>query len=160
MPEKSLLIVYHSEQQHTMFMALNIGHGAESAGVKVDIVEVERCSVDSLSGYDGLVIGSPTFFSNMSWPVKKLIDESVSLRGKGFLLRGKVGGGFTSTAKREDGVDCLRMIELALELHHRMELVPGVVVTNADSENSIAERCQEYGERLANRILGKNGQPS
>ena len=103
--------------------------------------------------YDGIVIGSPTFFSNMSWKVKKFIDESVSLRTRGYLLEGKVGGAFTSSATIVDGKECLRMIELSMGLHHKMKLIPGLVVTSNETENIIADICQKYGKTIAEKIL-------
>lgn len=153
MSKKRLLIVYHSEQQHTMFMAYSIGRGAENLGIGVDIKEVEKCHPESMVEYDGIVMGSPTFFSNMSWNVKKFIDESASLRTSGFLLDGKAGGAFTSSATIVDGKECIRMIELALGLHHKMKLIPGLVVTSRETENIIADKCQELGEKIAEKIL-------
>lgn len=156
MLKKRLLIVYHSEQQHTMFMAYSIGHGAENRGIIVDIMEVEKCRPESMIEYDGIVVGSPTFFSNMSWNVKKFIDESASLRTSGYLLGGKIGGAFTSSATIVDGEECLRMIELALGLHHKMKLIPGLVVTSKETENNFADKCQEYGEKIAEKIHDEN----
>ena len=130
MLKKRLLIVYHSEHQNTMFMAYSIGRGAKKLGIVVDIKEVEKCRPEFMVEYDGIVIGSPTYFSNMSWKVKKFIDESVSLRTSGYLLEGKVGGAFTSSATIVDGKECLRMIELSMGLHHKMKLIPGLVAVS------------------------------
>jgi NAD(P)H dehydrogenase (quinone) len=134
-------------------MAYNIGHGAESPLVEVDIKEVEKCRPESMLKYDGIIMGSPTFFSNMSWQVKKFIDESFSIRTDGYLLDGKIGGAFTSSATIVDGRECLRMIELALGLHHKMNIISGLVVTSMETENIIAEKCQEYGEKLSEKVL-------
>lgn len=138
-----------------MFMAYSIGREAEKLGISVDIKEVKKCRPESMVEYDGIVLGSPTFFSNMSWKVKKFIDESASLRSSGYLLDGKVGGAFTSSATIVDGKECLRMIEVALGLHHKMKLIPGLVVTSKETENNIADKCQEYGEKIAGKILEK-----
>jgi NAD(P)H dehydrogenase (quinone) len=155
MENKRILIVYHSERGNTMFMAYNIGHGAENSGVEVVITEVEKCKPASMVEFDGVIIGSPTFFSNMSWQVKKFIDESASLRTEDYLLDGKVGGAFTSSAIQNDGRECLRMIMLAIGLHHKMKIIPGIVVESKDTEDHTAKICQEYGEKIARKVLAE-----
>jgi NAD(P)H dehydrogenase (quinone) len=151
--KKRILIIYHSETRRTMFMAFNIAHGAETLGVIVDVKEIEKCNPGSMIEYDGIIIGSPTYFSNMSWQVKKFIDESASLRADGFLLDSRVAGAFTSSANRKDGGVCVRMIELPLGLHHKMRTVSGVVVESMDTESNITETCRKYGEKIAKEIM-------
>ena len=58
-------------------MAYDIGEGAHKWGVDVEVKKVEECQLNELLAADGILIGSPTYFSNVSWQVKKLIDESI-----------------------------------------------------------------------------------
>ena len=101
MRAKRLLIVYYSGTGNTRRMAEEISKGAKQLGIDVDVKRVEDCSVEDLVEADGIVIGSPTYFSNVAWQVKKLIDESISLY-RGRQLKGKVGGCFTSSGTRRD----------------------------------------------------------
>jgi multimeric flavodoxin WrbA len=123
-PGKRLLIFYHSEGARVMFMANQI------------------------------VVGSPTYFSNVSWQIKKIIDETYPLRRGRFRLKGKIGGSFTSSDTKRDAEECIRLIELSLGLHHQMETVPGIIVTRRDTEAEVYERCRAYGDLLADKILG------
>lgn len=134
-------------------MAEEIGKGAEGQGVKVELRRVEDCSLSDLAEADGIVIGSPTYFSNVAWQVKKLVDESIALYRKGHQLGGKVGGCFTSSGTRRDGKDCVRMLRLALGFHHRMKMVPGITRASGDSEVEISEMCRQYGKEIARQIL-------
>ena len=150
---KRLLITYYTGTGNTKRMAEEIGRGAERLGVKVEVKRVEECRLNDLVEADGIVIGSPTYFSNVAWQVKKLIDESIALYRREHQLRDKVGGCFTSSGSRRDGKDCIRMLELALGLHHRLKIVPGIIRASGDSEEEVSQMCQKYGTEIARQIL-------
>jgi len=150
---KRLLIIYYSEKGGTKRMAEEIEKGAEKLGVKADVKRVEECTLDDLAEADGIAIGSPTYFSNVAWQVKKLIDESIVLYRKDHQLRDKVGGCFTSSGTRKDGMDCVRMLELAFGLHHRMKMANGIVKASGDRDEEVAKTCQKYGTEIAKKIL-------
>ena len=153
-PRKRLLVFYHSEGARVMFMANQIGESARERGIDVDVKMVEEADVESLVGYDGIVVGSPTYFSNVSWRIKKFIDETYPLRRGKFRLKGKIGGCFTSSDTRRDAEECIRLIELSLGLHHQMEVVPGIIVTRPDTEAEAYDMCRAYGDLIADKILG------
>ncbi|MCD6529378.1 flavodoxin family protein [Candidatus Bathyarchaeota archaeon] len=149
---KKLLIVYYTGTGNTGRMAEEVAKGAESLGVKVELKRVEECRLSDLLEADGIVVGSPTYFSNVAWQIKKLIDESIELyRGK--QLKGKVGGCFTSSGTRRDGKDCIRMLELAFGFHHEMKIVPGIVRASGDDEEETSKTCRRYGMEIAKQIL-------
>lgn len=150
---KRLLVVYYTGKGSTKRMAEEIGKGAERLGVEVEVKSVGECGLSDLAEADGIVIGSPTYFSNVAWQVKKLIDESIALYRKGNQLRGKVGGCFTSSGTRRDGKDCIRMLELTLGFHHKLKMVPGIIRSPGDREEEVSEMCQQYGMEIAKQIL-------
>lgn len=153
---RKLLIVYYSGGGNTKRMAEAIGKRAESEGVTVDVKRVEDCTLNDLVEADGIAIGSPTYFSNVAWQVKKLIDGSILLYRKSRQLRHKVGGCFTSSGTLRDGRDCIRMMELAFGLHHGLKMVPGIIRVSGDSEEVTSRMCQEYGKELAQKVLEAN----
>jgi NAD(P)H dehydrogenase (quinone) len=150
---RRLLIVYYSESGNTKRMAEEIGRGAGRNGVDVELKKVEDCNVNDLLEPDGIVIGSPTYFSNVAWQVKKLIDESITLYNNGRQLKNKIGGFFTSTGTQRDGKDCVRMLELAFGFHHKLQVIRGIVGVSDGREEEISEMCQQYGEEIARKIL-------
>ncbi len=154
MPEKRLLVLYHSEGARVMFMANQIGERARERGIDIDVRMVDEVDVERLVDYDGVVVGSPTYFSNVSWQIKKVIDETYPLRRGKFRLKGKIGGSFTSSDTRRDAEDCIRLIELSLGLHHQIEMVPGIIVTRRDTEADAYDLCRAYGDLIADKILG------
>lgn len=147
-----LLITYYSASGHTQTLAEAIAQGASHEGLEVVVRRVEECQVEELTEFDGLCLGSPTYFSNMAWPVKKRIDESIVLYRRQRALRDKVAGFFTSTGTIDDGEKCLIAFEWAME-HHRVRMVlPGLVLKGSASPEVVLARGAEYGARIA-RVL-------
>jgi NAD(P)H dehydrogenase (quinone) len=149
---KRLLIIYYTETGNTKLMAELIGEGARGLGVDVEIKRVEECRLEDLVEADGIVVGSPTYFSNIAWQVKKLIDESIVQYRNGHQLRNKVGGCFTSAGTKEDAEDCIRMLELTLGKHHRMKMVPGITKSSDDQWEKSIKACRKYGEEIAEKM--------
>jgi len=150
---KRLLIAYYTGTGNTKRMADAISRGAKLLGVEVEVKRVDRCRLKDLAEADGIVIGSPTYFSNVAWQVKRLIDESIALYNRGRQLRDKAGGCFTSSGTRRDGEDCIKMLELAFGLHHRLRMVPGIIRVSGDREEEVSKMCQRYGMEIARQIL-------
>ena len=151
---KRLLVFYHSEGARARLRPTQTAERVRARGTDVDVRGADEVDVASLVDYDGIAVGSPTYFSNVSWRIKKVIDETYSLRRGKFRLKGKIGGSFTSSDTRRDAEDCIRLIELSLGLHHQMEMVPGIIVTRPDSEAKVFDMCRAYGDLIADKILG------
>lgn len=153
MSAKRLLIIYYTGTGNTKRMAEAIGEGARGPEVTVEVKGVEECGLKDLVEADGIVIGSPTYFSNVAWPIKRLIDDSIALYREGHRLKDKVGGCFTSAGTHRDGKDCLRMLESAFGFHHGMRMVPGIVRAGGDRDEDVSEMCKKYGAQIALKIL-------
>ena len=90
-----VLVTYYSSSGNTKKMAEKIAETIKKEKVDTDLKNVESVKATDLLDYDGIVIGSPTYYGGMAWQVKKLLDESVSFHGD---LKGKVGAAFSSAA--------------------------------------------------------------
>ena len=151
MSSKKALVLYYSRSGNTRRMAEAITEGMKSSAMKVTVEDVEKVNISLLPDYDGIVVGSPTYFSNMAWQVKKMVDESI-VHYNGRKLKGKVTGVFTSAGSKENGKDCLKMIEIAFGYHHGMKVIEGIVRVDGESNKEVEKRCQEYGKKLAKEI--------
>jgi NAD(P)H dehydrogenase (quinone) len=149
-----LIVIYYSKSGNTEKMAEAIGKGARQLGVEVEVKSVEDCALNDLVEASGIVIGSPTYFSNVAWQIKKLIDESIAFYPRE-QLRGKVGGCFTSAGTRRDGEECLRMLALTFGFHHKLKIVPGILSASGDKEQEVYEKCDRYGLEIARQILSQ-----
>jgi len=89
-----VLIIYYSRTGNTKAMAKAVEEGLKSEGVDVQCKGVKDVSAEELLEYDGIVIGSPTYYGTMAGEIKLLLDRSVKHHGK---LAGKIGGAFSSS---------------------------------------------------------------
>jgi len=151
MASKEVLILYYSGSGNTQRMAKAIAETVRSSSTNVTVEDAKKFDASLLTNYDSIVVGSPTYFSNMAWQVKKIIDESI-IHYRGGKLKGKVAGVFTSAGTKEDGKDCLKTLEVALGYHHEMRVVEGVLRVDGESDQEVEKRCLEYGKKLAKEI--------
>lgn len=110
---KKVLVTYYSRTGNTEKMAKIIAQGLADKGINVDLKRVEEVNIDSLTEYDGYIIGSPNYFGTMAAEVKKFIDESVKYYRK---LEGKLVAAFTSTGMIGGGGEtvCLDILKAFL----------------------------------------------
>ena len=150
-----VLITYYSESGNTQKMAELIAKGVEKGGVKVDLKPVVEVELDDLLEYDGILIGSPTYYGQMAWQVKQLLDESVKFHGR---LDGKYGGAFSSAGNVGGGNETtIRGIQEAMLIHGM--IIQGdpvgdhygpVSVGRPDSR--VERQCKRFGERFAKLV--------
>jgi multimeric flavodoxin WrbA len=84
-----VLVAYYSQTGHTRSMAELVAQGAESAGAKVTIKDIQQVSAKDLLEYDGIILGSPTYYGLMVAPIKELADHAGSRDGDSGLGDGR-----------------------------------------------------------------------
>jgi NAD(P)H dehydrogenase (quinone) len=151
MASKKVLVLYYSGSGNTRKMAKAIAKALKSSAMSVTVEDVGKFDISLFPKYDGIVLGSPTYFSNVAWQVKKVIDKSI-IHYSGGKMKGKVGGIFTSAGTNRDGKDCLKMLEVALGCHHGMNVVEGILRVDGESDKEVEKRCQEYGKKILEEI--------
>ena len=119
----------------------------------------EETKNSDLLAADGIIMGSPTYFGQMSAKLKALIDESVKVHKK---LIGKVGGAFTSSGGTASGAETTLLSIVQAMLIHGMIVQGraddkhyGVAVTGAPKKRDLAE-CEKLGQRVATLVLKLN----
>lgn len=152
MSVKTIAIVYYSGSGNTEKMAYTIAEVLTLHSIDVKVERAEKFDISCLTKFDGIVMGSPTYFSNVAWPIKKLIDESIGYYYDGKKLKGKLAGIFTSAGNARDAKDCLKMLEIALGFHHQMKVIEGILRVKSDSDEEVKKRCEEYGRKLVEEI--------
>jgi len=147
-----ILIVYYSRSGNTKKMAYLIQQGVMDADVDVDTKNVKDVTIDDLPRYDGIIIGSPTYYGGMASQVKDLLDKSIKYHGK---LQDKVGGAFSSSANIGGGNETTVLDILQALLIHGM-IVCGdssgdhygpVAIEKPDKRSE--KICIRYGKRVA-----------
>jgi NAD(P)H dehydrogenase (quinone) len=176
-----VLIVYHSLYGHTVQLARAVEEGVKSvAGVEAvfrrvpefphtekeleagdgyatkvwnDQKVIPPCTLEDLRDCDGLLLGSPTRYGNMTAQTKALIDSTASLWLSG-AMEGKPAGVFTSTASTHGGQEttCVTMM---IPLIHLGMLIVGVPYSTEGMIHTEARGGTPYG---ATTIAGPKGE--
>jgi NAD(P)H dehydrogenase (quinone) len=155
-----ILVIFDSKSGNTETMALAVAKGAEKAGdLEVTVKKAEETKNSDLLAADGIVMGSPTYFGQMSAKLKAVIDESVKIHKD---LTGKVGGAFTSSGGTASGGETTLLSIVQAMLIHGMIVQGraddkhyGVAVMGAPKKKDLAE-CEKLGERVAALVLKLN----
>ena len=152
-----VLIVYDSGTGNTEKMAFTVAEGAKQvSNVSVDVKKADQTTLEDLLSADAIIMGSPTYYGQMSAKLKALIDKSVKIHGK---LEGKVGAAFTSAGGTATGAETTIISILNAMLIHGM-IIQGrsddkhygaASVESPDDEES--KSCRELGQRTASLVL-------
>lgn len=146
-----VLVLYYSMYGHILKMAQAVREGAESVG-GIEVIfrrvpefpdneqkimndkyakpvwekqkDIPVCQLDELRQADGLILGTPTRFGNMTAQMKKIIDSTAQLWLEG-ALEGKPVGLFTSTATTHGGQETT-LLSMMIPLLHLGMIIVGV----------------------------------
>ena len=147
-----ILVAYYSRTGTTRKMAEAIAEGINNEGAFAILKEIKDVKADELLEYDGLVIGSPTYYGSMAAEIKKLFDDSVKFHGK---LDGKVGAAFSSSANIGGGNETTILDILNAMLIHGMIIQGdplgdhyGPVSIGVPDQRAVNE-CLRLGSRVA-----------
>lgn len=152
-----LAVLYYSKTGNTEKMARAVEEGARNSDyeVETELAEIENFDPKKLLEYEGIIIGSPTYYGIMANPVKDFLDESIKIHGD---LSGKLGAAFASCGTPGGGSEttCLSIIKAMLV--HGMSVRGfhdfahyGPVSTGSPNERVISE-CQKMGEIMAKMV--------
>ena len=152
-----VLIVYDSETGNTEKMAFAVSEGAKQVnGIDVVVKKVDDVDVEDLLSADGIVMGSPTYYGQMSAKLKALIDNSIKIHGE---LEGKVGAAFTSSGGTASGAETTLLSILEAMLVHGMIVQGnprtkhyGAAAVGSPSDKEL-EFCRKLGERTARLVM-------
>lgn len=156
-----IIIVYHSRSGNTEKMAFAVAEGAKQVGnVEVTVKKAGQTSLEDLLNADGIVMGSPTYYGQMSAKLKALIDESFKIHGK---LEGKVGAAFTSSGGTASGAETTLLSIIQAMLVHGMIVQGrasdkhyGAAAVGAPDEKML-ESCRALGKRVASLAVRLKG---
>lgn len=150
--DMTAVVIYYSRSGTTKEMAKIIQNEIKENGINTDLFSVSDFKAKQFLNYDGIIIGSPTYYGTLSAEIKMLLDESVSFHGK---LDGKLGGAFSSAANIAGGNETTILSILEAMLIHGM-IIQGdpkgdhygpVAIGKIDKR--CEENCRRYAQRFA-----------
>jgi len=150
-----ILVIYYSKSGNTKKMAEAVAEGIKQQAVEADLKEVKAVKPEELLEYQGIIVGSPTYYGTMAYQLKELFDASVSFHGK---LDGRVGAAFSSSANIAGGNETTILDILNAMLIHGMIIQGdpqgdhyGAVAIGAPDSRS-KNNCMRMGARIAKLV--------
>jgi NAD(P)H dehydrogenase (quinone) len=147
-----MLVVYYSRSGNTKKMAEAVVEGIKQEAVEADLRDITTVEAKELLKYQGIIVGSPTYYGTMAFQLKELFDASVSFHGK---LDARVGAAFSSSANIAGGNETTILDILNAMLIHGMIIQGdpqgdhyGAVAIGAPDSRSTKE-CVRLGRRTA-----------
>jgi len=164
-PPTRILIAYHSGTGNTEKLAQSIRNGASSvAGVAVALRKTADFKFEEIAGYDGIVVGTPVHWFNVSVETKRFLDGIGDALWKAKATGdGKTAGAFCTGGHPSMGKDAVRLSILAAFLTMRFLVVGGVdaegfgtlgpEATTGQADPGVSEKeleeARRFGERFA-----------
>lgn len=123
----SVLVAYHSVTGNTEKMAQGVAEGVKSvSGANVVVKRVGEITADDLLSSDGVIIGSPVYFGNMSGEVKTFLDSWAKMGlFQDRKMRNKVGGTFATGGGFSNGKELTMLTIQAAMVMHQMLVTSG-----------------------------------
>lgn len=169
----NILVVYYSRHGSIATMAQQLAQGVESVtDCHATIRQVPEISANSeqseaavpdkgptfashedLKNCDGLIIGSPAYFGNMSSALKYFLDQTSNLWLSGTLI-GKPAAVFTSSSSLHGGQESVLLSMMLPLLHHGM-IISGIPY----SEPSVHRTTSGVTPYGASHVSGSEGKP-
>ena len=117
-----IAVIYHSAHGHTEYIASSVAEGAGSvANTAVHLLQAQQLATapDELLGFDGFILGSPTYLGGVSAPVKAFMDATGGL-WRAQRLRGRLAAGFTVSALPAGDKQSTLMSMFVFSMQHGM----------------------------------------
>jgi NAD(P)H dehydrogenase (quinone) len=146
---KKVLIAYFSRTGKTQQMADYIAEGVRITGNDAEVKKISEIKNEKeLMGYDGYVIGSPTYHRAMPGLVETFLFLAQKAK-----LEGKVGGAFGSYTHSGDAP---KMIFDTMEFVYKMKVVDlgsfNLLEHLVDTREGM-KSCHDYGKAIGEKLV-------
>ncbi len=160
-----ILVAYHSQTGNTEKLAQAYRDGAASVeGVEVTLRKVAEFKADEIVQYDGVVVGTPIHWSNMTTDTKRFLDLIGGALWKAKTTgEGRTAGVFCTGGDVAMGKDVARLSVLSAFLIMRFVVIGGVdadgafgslgpEATTGPADPGISDKEREQARRSGERF--------
>jgi NAD(P)H dehydrogenase (quinone) len=160
-----ILVAYHSGTGNTEKLAQAVRQGAASvSGVEVALRKVAEVKPDEIVAADGIVVGTPVHWSNLSAETKRFLDRAGEALWKAKTTGdGRTAGAFCTGGAPAMGKEMARLSILAAFLTMRFVVIGGVEAegfgtlgpeattgsSSAGIDDKELDEARRFGERFA-----------
>jgi len=140
------LVLYYSRTGNTAKMAEAVAEGAKTVqGVEVQLSYY--ASPETLSSFDGIIIGVPTYHHDMTLDIKNLFEEAAA---KNIALKGKIGAAFGSYGWSGEAP---KLVLEIMKNKFEMQVTEPPLLAKYTPDQSALEKCRELGKKVAERLM-------
>ncbi len=143
-----LLILYDSQTGNTEKMAKAVAEGSRSVpGVEVELKYFAR--PDELGESDAIIFGSPTYYHEITLPIKQILEEAARAKVR---LHGKIGAAFGSYGWSGEAPE--QILEV-LKNRFGMKTIEPAISILYEPKQAQLEECRKLGKIVAEKLVGK-----
>lgn len=141
-----ILVLYYSRTGNTTKMAEAVAEGARSVqGVEVELTYFTP--VETLSSYDAILVGVPTYHHDMSIDMKKLFEEAAE---ENIDLRGKKAAAFGSYGWSGEAP---KLVIEIMKNKFMMNVTEPPLLVRYEPDKNALEKCKDLGRRVAESLI-------
>jgi NAD(P)H dehydrogenase (quinone) len=144
----SAWLIYHSRSGHTEKFAQTIAAHLGELPLAVKVSRCDEAEPQELPRHDVIILGSPTYFGNMSAELKGFVDRSISVYRQ---LVDKRGAVFATAGGASDLEKCLTCLGWALEIHG-IEVLARAGLTDRVGDNEREEAARRFATDLRHKL--------
>jgi len=140
-----LLILYDSQTGNTEKMAEAVAEGARSVA-NVEVVVKYYARPEELGEAAAIVFGSPTYYHDMTLPIKQMLEEAAKAN---IQLQDKVGAAFGSYGWSGEAPQLI--LEILRNRFGMQTMEPGLASLYTPNQAKLDE-CRKLGRTIAQKI--------
>jgi NAD(P)H dehydrogenase (quinone) len=150
-----ILVLYYSKGGNTRKLAEAVVEGiAQVDGVAALLRHTDEVTRDDFVDSAGIIAGSPVYFGSMAAPLKKVLDDFVSVRRR---MENKIGAAFATSGDPTGGKETTMLSILQALMIYGMVIVGdplaatghyGVACVGAP-DSGVNENARKLGRRVA-----------
>ena len=145
---KKVLVLYYSQTGNTEKMANAVSEGAQKSGS----VEVElnfHVDSESLTSYDAILVGAPTYHHDMPVDFKNLFEEAAV---QNLNLKGKVGATFGSYGWSGEAP---KLILEIMKNKFEMQIVEPPLLAKYSPDQKSLDACRDLGRKVSETLMNR-----
>jgi flavorubredoxin len=127
-------------------MAKAVAEGAKTvAGVEAELNYY--VAPETLSDFDAIIVGIPTYHHNMTVDMKMLFEEAAV---KNVNLKGKIGASFGSYGWSGEAP---KLVLEIMKNKFEMQVIEPPLLIKYTPDSKGLENCREFGKKIAERLM-------
>ena len=145
---KQVLVLYYSRTGNTEMMANAVAEGAQSSG-NVEVELNYHVDAESLSDYNAILVGAPTYHHDMPVDFKNLFEEAAVQR---ISLKGKIGAAFGSYGWSGEAP---KLILEIMKNKFEMKVVEPPLLAKYTPDQTMLNACKDLGKKGSESLMNQ-----